>query len=124
MTQEWFSRKLFKFSDCLIYLYVIVISNNMPVRSGKTIVMPRMKKARQFFCVDEAFVYSPLSEPDNELTLRVVEDSSDDVSPCYLCAISGWCSEPGNYDSDGVNYIPECEISGRTDGKSVYFKEI
>ena len=65
-------------------------------------------------------------DTDKEILLNVVE-VSDDMLPsdeCYNCAIKPWCSEDGNFDEFGTNYIPECQDFYRPDEKSVYFKEV
>ena len=115
----WFSRKLFKFLDCLIYLYVMAIS------SGHSNIKT-FSKPGEYFSVGERFSYSPLSQPEVTVFAEVsyVEDIMRVGESCNRCIIHQWCCKNDNQDENQNYWKPACGRWERRDGDNayVYFK--
>lgn len=104
----------------------------MAVSSGRKRIKV-MEQSREFFDIGEPFWYTPLSDENVHILVEPipctnVKDYGVDwfsQQECNeYCALSKWCAERGNYDSNGRNYIPSCSSDEREDETHVFFKEI
>ncbi len=102
----------------------------MPISSGKYLSVSRMVKDHQYFPIGEGFWYAPLCDPDMNMFICAIELPKDGVNDVVndvcgkLCCLDKYCMNPGNSTSNGRNWIPQCSMFCRKDGKSVYFKQI
>ncbi len=90
-----------------------------------------MTETRTYFDLGVPFMYSPLADKSVHLVIeaRDVREHTNgeliDRDFCEThCALSKWCATDDNYDSNGTNYIPECEDCSREDGAQVYFVKL
>lgn len=103
----------------------------MAVSSGRCNIK-KMTDAEEYFEVGEIFWYSPISEPDTCVIVKVVDSHSSFSSmagrPCDLCDLSKWCRLLSNQvkmeDGSLQSFSPNCIPGNRSDGKDVYFKVI
>jgi hypothetical protein len=107
----------------------------MAISSGRGafVRLPKMVRAREFFGIGEPFWYTPLADKDTNILIEAIPCTN--VTPPEVdgfsqrdcekhCALSKWCSESGNFDESGSNYIPCCSDYEREDKTNVFFKEI
>ena len=104
----------------------------MAISSGRCRI-PVMELSREFFDIGRPFWYSPLSDKSIHILIEPipctnVTEYSMDVfgkTECEkYCALSKWCGERGNFDTNGENHIPSCSDYDRKDKTNVFFKEI
>ena len=98
----------------------------MAISSGKR-SFPEMTESKEFFKLEEPFLYSPIADTNVKILIEARDTSevsrnfgSDECD--QYCACAKWCTRYDNEDANGDNYIPACGEPYRD--KQVYFKEI
>jgi hypothetical protein len=98
----------------------------MPISSGRCRIK-KMTKVSEYFEVGETFEYSPLTEPDTCVLVKVVETEEYDLG-CDSCDLRQWCDSETNQvemeDGSMQSFTPNCWMHLRSDKNDVYFKKI